>query len=64
MKVFIEKEQKELEINFSGKIKELFEKLNIDSETHLAVKNNELVTEDEDVSEDEYVKIIPVVSGG
>ncbi|HLD89342.1 MAG TPA: MoaD/ThiS family protein [Candidatus Nanoarchaeia archaeon] len=64
MKVFLAKEKKEIEISFEGKLKELFKNLGIEIELHLAVRNNELITADEIISDKDFVKIIPVVSGG
>lgn len=64
MKIFIEKENREIEDDFSGSARELLSKLNINPETVLIVKNNELITEDDEISDNDNIKILSVVSGG
>ncbi len=64
MRVFIEKENKEVNDAFSGSAGELLKKLKINPETVLIVKNNELITADEDISDWDHIKILSVVSGG
>ncbi len=63
MKVYIEREDKEVKIK-ARNVKELLKKLNINPITVLVAKNNELVTEDVKLSEKDEVKIISVISGG
>lgn len=63
MKVYIEREDKETNIK-AKTVKELLKKLNINPITVIVAKNNELVTEDEKLSEKDEVKIISVISGG
>ncbi len=64
MHVFIEKENKLLELNKSVTGKELLAELGINPSTVILVKNNEVVLEDEQLSETDDVKILSVVSGG
>lgn len=64
MKVFIDRDNKELELEFKGKAGALLEQLEINSETVVITRNGELITEDDNVSGDDKVKIISVVSGG
>ncbi|MBS3142805.1 MoaD/ThiS family protein [Candidatus Woesearchaeota archaeon] len=64
MNVFIEKENKLLELNKSVTGKELLAELGINPSTVILVKNNEVVLEDEQLSETDDVKILSVVSGG
>lgn len=63
MKVFIEREDK-VKVLKAKTVKELLKKLGINPITVLVSKNNELVAEDEKLSDDDDVKIISVVSGG
>lgn len=64
MKIYIEKEDKTIEIKFVGNSKQLLKKLNINSETVILTKNNELVSENEKLDNNDIVKILSVVSGG
>lgn len=63
MKVFIEKtnETKELE---SKTVNELLSKLKINPTTVIVIRNSELVTEDEQLSSKDEIKILSVISGG
>jgi len=70
MKVYIEKDDKSLEIkigknqskSFDGK--SLLEKLKINPSSVILVKNNEVILEDELLTEKDEIKILSVVSGG
>ncbi len=64
MKIYIEKENKNLNLNFKGTVKKLLEELNINIETVVVLKNNEIVTEEELLEENDDVKILSVISGG
>lgn len=64
MKVFIEPENETKEIEFSGTVSELLKKLNINPETVIAAKNDELVPEDEELKDGDEVKLLAVISGG
>lgn len=64
MKLFLEKENKNLDIKFRGNVKNLLSFLNINSESVIVVKNNEIVTEDEKIDDNDNVKILSVISGG
>jgi len=64
MKVFIERERATKELQFSGRVGELLEELGINPETVVVVRNGEVVTEDEKISDNDEMKIISVVSGG
>ncbi len=63
VKIFIEKtnEYRELE---ASTIKEAAKKLNLNLTTVIAVKNNELVTEEEKIMENDEIKFLSVISGG
>ncbi len=51
-------------IEFKGSVLELLKKLNINPETVLVTKNNELVNHEEKLEDKDSVKILSVVSGG
>ena len=52
-------------ISFQGKtVKELLGQLSINSETVLVVRNNEVITEDETLSDKDQIKLLSVISGG
>ncbi len=64
MKIYIESQNKNLELKFKGKVSELVKKLKIIPESCLIIRNNELVTDDEKLKDDDDIKILSVVSGG
>jgi sulfur carrier protein len=52
-------------VSFKGKkVKELLKQLNINSETVLVVRNNEVITEDETLADKDRIKLLSVISGG
>lgn len=64
MQVFIESENRNRKIRFSGSVSELLGKLKINPETVIIAKNGELVTEDEKLGNKDEVKLLSVISGG
>ena len=64
MKVFIERENKNKKLKFSGKVSDLLLQLKLNPATVLVAKNNALVTEDDTLSDKDEVKILSVISGG
>jgi len=65
IKIFIEREGQEKEIEFEGKtVKDLLDFLGLPSSEHVIIKNGKVVSEDEEIEEGDYIKIIDVVSGG
>ncbi|MBC8500263.1 MAG: MoaD/ThiS family protein [Nanoarchaeota archaeon] len=64
MKIFIERIQKTIEREFSGKVKDLLKSVDINPNNVLVVRNNELITEEDDVKNSDSVKILSVISGG
>ncbi|HIP90256.1 MAG TPA: MoaD/ThiS family protein [Candidatus Nanopusillus sp.] len=65
IKIFYEREGKEKEIEFNGKtVRDLLNYLGLDWSRHVVIKNGEIVTEDEEIEEGDYIKILDVVSGG
>lgn len=63
MKVYIEKTNETKEADAST-VKELLENLKINPTTVIVTKNNELVTEEEEISKKDEIKILSVISGG
>ncbi|MBI2148847.1 MoaD/ThiS family protein [Candidatus Woesearchaeota archaeon] len=63
MKIYIEKTDEYKEVEAST-VKELLEKLKINPTTILVTKNNELVTEEEKLTNKDEIKILSVISGG
>jgi len=64
MKIFIERTKEEKNFFFKGKAIELLNKLNLNSEEVILIKNNEIVTEDEMLNDEDDIKILSVISGG
>lgn len=66
MRAFIEKENKErtLDVGAGKQVKEVLEELRINPVTVLVVRNNELLLEDDEIKDNDELKIISVISGG
>jgi len=64
MKIYIEKEKRYVEFNKDCNGRELLHELNINPETVLIVKNDEIVLDGEELKNDDNIKILSVVSGG
>lgn len=65
MKVFIEKTQEQRELPFIGTAGQLLKKLDIPAENVLIVRDGELITEKDELSEGvQEVKLLSVISGG
>lgn len=63
--VFNEREHTAKHITFKGStIKDLLLQLNINPETVLVVKNNEVLTEEEKLSPKDKIELLSVISGG
>jgi sulfur carrier protein ThiS len=71
VKIFIEKDNKKIDLkldliskNKEVKFKDVLIYLNISLSSVILIKNNEIVLEEEIVSENDDLKILSVVSGG
>ena len=64
MKIFIERSNQEKEIRFDGTVGELLKHLNVNPETVLVSRNDELLTTADKVSPSDSIKLLSVVSGG
>ena len=63
MKVFIERENRSVEIE-ARSIKEMLAKLKINPNTVLIARGDTLITEDTEVSNNDELRLLSVVSGG
>jgi sulfur carrier protein len=64
MNIYIEKDKKQIVLEEELSVKELLSKLEINPETVMVVKNNEVVLDDEQIGKEDEIKILSVVSGG
>lgn len=66
IKIFIERTNKnlEFEIKDNSKVIDLLKSLKIDHTTVLVSRNNELITEDIILNNNDNIKILSVISGG
>ena len=53
-----------VEVKGPKKAKDLLKELNLFAEAHLVIRGDELVTEDEMLSDKDEIEIRPVISGG
>ncbi|MAF50709.1 MAG: thiamine biosynthesis protein ThiS [Nanoarchaeota archaeon] len=61
--IFLEKEDVTKTVDATT-LKEVYEKLNINSTTVIATKNDELIIESTKLNSKDKIKILPVISGG
>ena len=66
MKLHIEKNNENIKINLKKKeiMKNILKKLNISISSCIIIRNDEIILEEELVSNEDDIKIINVVSGG
>jgi len=64
MEIFIEIDNKTKKMKFNGTVSELLKNLKVNSETVIVAKNDELVTEEEKLTDKDEVKLLSVISGG
>ncbi|CAF30211.1 MoaD/ThiS family protein [Methanococcus maripaludis] len=64
MKVFIKNagELSEIELPENAKLKDFIEKMDI--KDNLVVRNGEILSETDDLSENDTLRLVPIVSGG
>jgi len=62
--IFLQKEQKTIMLEHQGTARSLLEKLDINPELVLIVKDGALVTLDDDVSDAKKISLLSVISGG
>lgn len=64
MYIYLQKERKNIELEHNGTARTLLEKLGVNPEVVLIVKDGTLITEDEDISQAEKIELLSVISGG
>jgi sulfur carrier protein ThiS len=56
--------KKEYQLDGTLTVRQALEKLELSPETHLVVRNGELLNEREPLKNGDIVKVVPVISGG
>ncbi len=66
VKIYIDRENRNkiLELGNNMKVRNLLEKLNINPVTVIVSRNNELILEDEELKNNDEIRILSVISGG
>ena len=64
--VFVDRNnlQKTIELEHSARVADLLEKLNLNPVTVIVARDNELILEDEELKNNDELKILSVISGG
>ncbi|MEK6916269.1 MAG: thiamine biosynthesis protein ThiS [Nanoarchaeota archaeon] len=64
MEVYIDKDNRQVTLKFNGNMGSLLNKLKINPETVIVVRENVLLTEDVVLKNSDKIKILSVISGG
>lgn len=64
MRVQLSHPSRTVEVKGPKKVKDVLRELRLMSEAHLVIRGDELVTEDELLSDQDQIEIRPVISGG
>lgn len=65
IEVYNEREQATEKINFTGtKVKDLLQQLKLNPESFLVVRNNEVITEEDILRDQDKIELLSVISGG
>ncbi|MBN2422552.1 MoaD/ThiS family protein [Candidatus Woesearchaeota archaeon] len=64
MIINIQKNNRKINKDFSGKVIELLTNLKINPETVLVTRNNELLTEEDNLENKDEIHVLSVISGG
>ena len=64
IKVIGKKIEKELEYQKSMKVKDVLKAVGFNTESAIAKVNGKVALEDDSIKDNDYVEVIPVVSGG
>ena len=54
----------EFEVKHGMTVRKALQKLSIEPDSVLAIRNGELLTDDEIIKENDVIKLVPVISGG
>ena len=65
LEIFNEREQSAIKIEFAGKsVQDLLHHLKLNPEAFLVVRNNEVITEEETLQDNDRIELLSVISGG
>jgi sulfur carrier protein ThiS len=64
MQITLRLRDKEFVLEERTTLKKAFKTINLSGESHLAMRNNEMLQEDEVLKDGDIIIIIPVISGG
>ncbi len=64
VRIWIEREDLTRTEQFHGRIRDLLDRLGVNPDTVVVVKNGEVVTEEDACTDDDELKLLSVVSGG
>jgi sulfur carrier protein len=64
MKVIIRRPRREVEMSGSRRVRDLLRELQINPETVLVVRGQDLLTPDEIIKDEETIEVVSAISGG
>ena len=64
MKVILRNPRREVELAGVRRVSDLFKRLELVSESYLAIRRGELLTTEEMVDDEDVIELRPVISGG
>jgi sulfur carrier protein len=64
MKVVLRNPRREVELDGVRRVSDLFKRLELVSESYLAIRQGELLTSEETVTDEDVIELRPVISGG
>ena len=64
MKVVLRNPRREVELDGVRRVSDLFKRLELVSESYLAIREGELLTTEEIVADEDVIELRPVISGG
>jgi sulfur carrier protein len=64
MKVILRNPRREVDLEGVRRVSDLFKRLELISESYLAIRQGELLTTDDPVADQDVIELRPVISGG
>jgi sulfur carrier protein len=64
MRVVLRNPRREVELEGVRRVSDLFKRLDLVSESYLAIRQGELLTTEETVADEDVIELRPVISGG
>lgn len=64
MEIYVEKLEKKMKVKYEGTVKGLLEKLGINPEDAMVVRDEDLLTPDDEVYNTDTLRVLSVISGG